>query len=72
MHPYVLQKIAAGHAEEMRSAAAARGRARQARRTRHAESRPDTAAGPASRGGFLATAVPRPRESEEAMTRRAA
>jgi hypothetical protein len=72
MNPYALQKIAAGRAEEMRSAGAATWRARQARRARHAESVLDAAAGPGSRDGFLAGAIPRPRESEEATTRRAA
>jgi hypothetical protein len=87
MNTYALQKIAAGYGQEMRSEAAATTRARQARRERHAESLPDVATGPATsggltgragrtgrggRGGFLAGPVPRPRESEETVTRRAA
>jgi hypothetical protein len=72
MNAYALEKIAASYGREMRSAAAATGRARKARRARHTESLPDVAAGPGSREGFLAGAVPRPRESEEAMTHRAA
>jgi hypothetical protein len=80
LNAYALQKIAAGYGEETRSAAAATTRVRQARRERHAQSLPDASYGPAGwrglsgRGGrgFLAGPVPRPRESEETMTRRAA
>jgi len=81
VNTYALQKIVAGYGVETRSAAAATTRARQARRERHAESRHDVAAGPATsgdlsgrggRGGFVAGPVPRPRESEETVTRRAA
>jgi hypothetical protein len=68
---YALQKIAAGYVEETRSEAAATTRARQARRERHAESLHDVA-GRGGRGGVLAGPVPRPRESEETVTRRAA
>jgi hypothetical protein len=84
LNAYALQKIAAGYGEETRSAAAATTRARQARRERHAESLHDVAAGlvgsgdlsdragRGGRGGFLAGPVPRPRASEETVTRRAA
>jgi hypothetical protein len=87
VNTYALQKIAAGYGEESRSAAATTTRARQARRERHAESLPDAAAGlvgsgrlsglasragRAGRAGFLAGPVPRPRESEETVTHRAA
>jgi hypothetical protein len=87
LNAYALQKIAAGYGEETRSAAAATTRARQARRERHAESLHDEAAGlvgsgglsgragrggRGGRGGFLAGPVPRPRESQETVTHRAA
>jgi hypothetical protein len=84
LNTYALQKIAAGYGEETRSAAATATRARQAWRERHAESLHDfaaDAAGPAGSGGLsgrggrrglLAGPVPRPRESEETVTRRAA
>lgn len=78
MNTYALQKIAAGYGEETRSAAATTTRARQARRERHAEYLHDVAAGPSGSGGLggrrglLAGPVPRPRESEETVTRRAA
>jgi hypothetical protein len=71
MNTYVLQKIAASYGQETRSAAAATTRARQARRARHTGVLP-RAAGPVGRGGFLAGGVPRPRESAELITRRAA
>jgi len=73
-----MQKIAAGYGVQTRSEAATTTRARQARRERHAESRLDGAAGLArlggrgARGGLVAGAVPRPRESQDTMTRRAA
>jgi hypothetical protein len=87
LNAYALQKIAAGYGEESRSAAATATRARQARRERRDESLPDAAAGlvgsgrlsglasragRASRAGFLAGPVPRPRESEKTVTDRAA
>jgi hypothetical protein len=74
LNTYALQKIAAGYGEEKRSAAAATTRARQARRERHAESLPDAAAGLVGSGRLsgLAGPVPRPRESEETVTHRAA
>jgi hypothetical protein len=78
LNTYALQKIAAGYGEESRTAAATTTRVRQARRERHAESLHDVAVGPADLGGprgrrgLMAGPVPRPRESEETMTRRAA
>jgi hypothetical protein len=72
MNSYALQKIAASYGEERRSAVAATTRVRRAR---HAESWPEAAAGLGGRGrrgGLVAGAVPRPRESRETMTRRAA
>jgi hypothetical protein len=78
LNTYALQKIATGYGVQTRSAAAATTRARQARRARRAASLVDANAGlgggtgRGGRGGFLAGAVPRPRESQEAMTRRAA
>jgi hypothetical protein len=72
LNTYALQKIAAGYGVQTRSEAATTTRARQARRARRAGSRPDAAAGPVGRGGFLPGPIPRPRESEETMTRRAA
>jgi hypothetical protein len=84
VNTYALQKIVAGYGEETRSAAAATTRARQARRERHAEILHDVPAGPAisgslsgragrgGRGGFLAGPAPRPRESDETVTHRAA
>jgi hypothetical protein len=80
---YALQKIAAGYGVQTRWEAATTTRARQARRECHAESL-HAAAGLAGSGvlsvrggrggrrGLLAGPVPRPRESEETMTRRAA
>jgi hypothetical protein len=52
MNTYALQKIATGYGQEMRSAAATRTRARQARRERHAESLRDVAAGLGGLGGL--------------------
>jgi hypothetical protein len=87
VNTYALQKIVAGYGEETRSAAAATTRARQARRERHAEILHDVPAGPAisgslsgrggrggraGRGGLLVGPAPRPRESDETVTRRAA
>jgi hypothetical protein len=71
MNSYALQKIAATYREERRSAVAA---ATRVRRARHAESRPEAAAGLARLGGRgrRGVAVPHPRESQETMTRRAA
>jgi hypothetical protein len=75
MNSYALEKIAASYGEERRSAVAATTRVRRAR---HAECRPEAAAGLARlggrgrRGGLGAGPVPRPRESQETMTRRAA
>ena len=81
MNTYAMQKIAAGYGVQTRSEAATTTRARQARRERHTESLHDVAAGLAGsrvlsgrsgRRGLLAGPVPRPRESQDTMTRRAA
>jgi hypothetical protein len=81
LNTYALQKIAAGYGVQTRSEAATTTQARQARRERHTESLHDVAAGPAGsrvlsgrggRRGLLAGPVPRPRESQDTVTRRAA
>jgi hypothetical protein len=84
LNTYALQKIAAGYGVQTRSEAATTTQARQARRERHTESLHDVAAGPpgsrvlsglsgrGGRRGLLAGPVPRPRESQDTVTRRAA
>jgi hypothetical protein len=72
LNTYAMQKIAADYGVQTRSVAATTTQARQARRDRHAQPLHDVAAGSGGRRGWLAGPVPRPREAEETVTRRAA